>query len=161
MELNNCKRNRNFISKGLIALTIFLILESLAITLAFGLQKRVKKNEFYPGDALQITFIDIYKQQNRKSIDINGEYTIDSRGYVIMPLISPLKVTGYNRYTLAEKIIEATGMTAKIALPVLLLLEGSNGITVNIFPEGRLLLRKFPNQHSAEEFVRQLSSVVF
>ena len=63
--------------------------------------------------------------------------------------------------SLKEKITEATGMRAKIALPVLLLLEGSNGTTVNIFPEGRLLLRKFSNQSSAEEFVRLLSSVVF
>lgn len=62
---------------------------------------------------------------------------------------------------LKDKITEATGMRAKIALPVLLLLEGSNGTTVNIFPEGRLLLRKFSDQSSAEEFVRLLSSVVF
>ncbi len=63
--------------------------------------------------------------------------------------------------SLKERIVETTGMTAKISLPVLLLLEGSNGSTVNIFPEGRLLLRKFPDQSSAEEFVRLLSLALF
>lgn len=66
----------------------------------------LKNNEFFPGDALSISFIDIYKQIEKKSIDISGEYQIDSRGYIMMPIVGPLKVIGYNRYTLVDKIKE-------------------------------------------------------
>ncbi|MHA1929694.1 MAG: hypothetical protein ACTSV2_14070 [Candidatus Thorarchaeota archaeon] len=75
--------------------------------------------------------------------------------------VKSMKRLSLDLVALKDRITEATGMTAKICLPVLLLLEGSNGTTVNIFPEGRLLLRKFPDQSSAEEFVRLLSSAVF
>ncbi|MBC8181207.1 polysaccharide biosynthesis/export family protein [candidate division KSB1 bacterium] len=87
--------------------TLFLILlfsiifESVLGTLS---AQSLKKNEFYPGDALLITFVDIYKEGNKKSFDIGGEYKIDTRGYIMMPLIGSLKVIGYNRLTLAEKI---------------------------------------------------------
>ncbi|NOZ61608.1 MAG: hypothetical protein GXO74_07985 [Calditrichaeota bacterium] len=66
----------------------------------------VAKNEFYPGDALSINFIDVYKQKDRGVINISGEYAIDSRGYILLPLVGALKVVGYNRYTLAEKLVE-------------------------------------------------------
>lgn len=66
----------------------------------------LKKNEFYPGDGMLLTFVDIYKDANKKSFDIGGEYLIDTRGYIMMPLIGTFKVIGYNRFTLAEKIKE-------------------------------------------------------
>ena len=66
----------------------------------------LKKNEFYPGDALQITFLDVYKKPEKSSFNISGVYQIDSRGFIMMPIIGTLKVIGYNRYTLADKIKE-------------------------------------------------------
>ena len=106
MKLFNYEKKKKIFSKSIIALALFLILESLTITLAFSLQKRVKKNEFYPGDAIEIVFIDIYKKSDRVSINISGEYVIDNRGNIMLPLVGSLKVIGYNRYTLTEKIVE-------------------------------------------------------
>lgn len=88
-----------------LVLIIFFI-SQLSLPLIHGFQKNAKKNEFYPGDALDIVFIDIYKKADSRSIDISGQYVIDSRGYITMPAVGNVKVVGDNRYTLAEKIAE-------------------------------------------------------
>ena len=91
------------------ALLLLLILfSSIIFESVFGLlyAQSIKKNEFYPGDALRITFIDIYKNENRSAIDISGIYTIDSRGFIMLPIKGKIKVIGLNRITLAEKIID-------------------------------------------------------
>ena len=90
-------------------LVLFLILFSaLIFESMFGIlcAQSLKKNEFYPGDALQITFLDVYKKPEKSSFNISGVYQIDSRGFIMMPIIGTLKVIGYNRYTLADKIKE-------------------------------------------------------
>ena len=92
--------------KLIIIVTIFFVLEIFLKTYAFSSPTINKKNEFYPGDALEITFIDIYKKSNGKGINIGGQYIVDSRGHIMMPLVGSIKVVGYNRYTLAEKIVD-------------------------------------------------------
>ena len=97
---------KGFIKFTLQLLILIFLFENLMSSSLFGSSKRNQKNEFYPGDALVIDFIDVYKKSDRGSVNISGEYTIDSRGYIMLPLIGPFKVIGYNRYTLAEKLTE-------------------------------------------------------
>lgn len=75
--------------------------------------------------------------------------------------VKPKRRLSLDLPALKEKIVEATGMTARVCLPVLLLLQGTNGQAINIYPEGRLLLRKFPSKSDAEEILKLLSSLFF
>ncbi len=99
------KTNMKFINQATLYLLMFIIITlilSKAALAGFG----EKSNEFYPGDAVQIYYVDIYKSSERGALNISGEYTIDSRGYIVLPLIGPVKVVGHNRYTLAEELAE-------------------------------------------------------
>ncbi|MHA2374738.1 MAG: hypothetical protein ACXAB9_01145 [Candidatus Thorarchaeota archaeon] len=51
-------------------------------------------------------------------------------------------------------------MRARVSLPALLLLESSTGEVVNIFPSGRMLLRKFTSKDVAREFVEMISPIL-
>ncbi len=104
MEFRSNKRANNQSAQKAF---IFLIAILTVCSGLFAQDKNyISKNEFYPGDAMTIEFIDVYKQKGGSSINLNGEYAIDSRGYIMLPLIGAVKVTGYNRYTLAEKLAE-------------------------------------------------------
>ena len=59
-----------------------------------------------------------------------------------------------------DQIVEMTGMRARVSLPALLLLESSTGEVVNIFPSGRMLLRKFASKEIAREFVEMISPIL-
>ncbi|MFQ5601665.1 MAG: polysaccharide biosynthesis/export family protein [bacterium] len=63
---------------------------------------------FRRSDALRLTIwlpfnINDGKNQN---LNLNGNYPIDSRGYVFFPLLGDVKVVGYNTTTLAEILVE-------------------------------------------------------
>lgn len=93
-----------------VLMTVFIfwgILLSIITKSAMAQLPVLPKNEFYPGDALSIEFIDIYKQKGNVSLNISGDYAIDSRGYIMLPMLGPFKVIGYNRYSLADKLVEA------------------------------------------------------
>ncbi|MHA2240422.1 MAG: hypothetical protein ACXADL_12035 [Candidatus Thorarchaeota archaeon] len=61
---------------------------------------------------------------------------------------------------LKDQIVEITGMRARVNLPALLLLESSTGEVVNIYPSGRMLLRKFASKDAAREFVEMISPIL-
>lgn len=92
----------------IITVVLFVILMGLCASIQglYALNQN-QKNEFYPGDALNINFIDIFKNKDRGSVQISGDYQIDGRGHIMLPLIGAFKVIGYNRFTLAEKIKES------------------------------------------------------
>ncbi|MHA2263373.1 MAG: hypothetical protein ACXAEN_13345 [Candidatus Thorarchaeota archaeon] len=48
------------------------------------------------------------------------------------------------------------GMRVRVCLPALLLLESDDGRVINIYPSGRILLRKFPDEEAAERFAEKL-----
>jgi len=91
-----------------ITFLIMLVLQHVGAPHVFSQTNLNKKNEFFPGDAMRVSFIDIYKRTDRggASLDIGGDYTIDGRGYIMLPLVGQFKVIGYDRYTLAEKLAE-------------------------------------------------------
>lgn len=94
---------------GTILSAIFLLIGSLVLCASiqhvYAFNQNTK-NEFYPGDALNINFINIFKNTERGAVQISGDYKIDSKGSIMLPLIGPFKVIGYNRFTLADKIRE-------------------------------------------------------
>ena len=47
-------------------IAIVLIIAWVSTSVAYGSGQINKKNEFAPGDALELTFIDIYKKAERK-----------------------------------------------------------------------------------------------
>lgn len=64
------------------------------------------KNEFYRGDAVRISVIEVVKRSDRQSISIDGDYTIDKAGYIMLPVIGRIKVVGHDRFSLTKQIKE-------------------------------------------------------
>jgi protein involved in polysaccharide export with SLBB domain len=71
-----------------------------------GAQKPGPANEFYPGDAVRISVIELDRSPDRKTIEINGDYTISSMGQILLPIIGNVKVVGYDRIGLAKYLVE-------------------------------------------------------
>ncbi len=63
-------------------------------------------NEFYPGDAVRITVIELERGTDRRTLDLSGDYTISSMGYILLPLIGNVKVVGQDRVSLAKQLSE-------------------------------------------------------
>lgn len=63
---------------------------------------------FRKGDALRLMLWQPWRIADGKAqiTNLNGDYPIDSRGYVLLPLIGEIKVVGHNTKTLAELLKE-------------------------------------------------------
>lgn len=72
----------------------------------YGMQKIGSSNEFYPGDAVRISVIELDRSPDRKTIDINGDYTINSMGQIMLPIVGMVKVVGYDRIGLSKQLVE-------------------------------------------------------
>jgi len=72
----------------------------------YGMQKIGSSNEFYPGDAVRISVIELDRSPDRKTIDINGDYTINSMGQIMLPIVGNVKVVGYDRISLSKQLVE-------------------------------------------------------
>ncbi len=61
---------------------------------------------FKKGDALRLAIWQPYRISDGKnqSLDINGDYPIDSRGYVFFPILGEVKVVGATATSLAEDL---------------------------------------------------------
>lgn len=90
----------------LTALWLLSMLVVLIIAPAEALTKNGSKNEFYPGDAVRITLMEIERGSDRKSLNISGDYKINSAGYIMLPLIGSVKVIGHDRVSLAKNLVE-------------------------------------------------------
>jgi len=64
------------------------------------------------GDGLRLTIWQPWQinERGNKSFDLNGDYLIDSRGYVFFPVIGEIKVTTYTTTTLAMELKEKVGV---------------------------------------------------
>ena len=100
------KKIRRAIYKNIFVAVVIALSLNLLTTAVLASPKYSKKNEFFPGDALTIELIDIYKKGEGGALDISGTYTIDSRGNIMLPLVGAYKVIGHNRFALAEKLTE-------------------------------------------------------
>ena len=66
----------------------------------------MQTNEFYPGDAVRISVIEIGRATDRPTLDIGGDYKINSIGFIMLPLIGDVKVVGHDRISLAKQLVE-------------------------------------------------------
>jgi protein involved in polysaccharide export with SLBB domain len=84
-------------------LALILLMNFSAV---YGTQKIGSSNEFYPGDAVRISVIELDRSPDRKTIDINGDYTINSMGQIMLPIVGNVKVVGYDRIGLSKQLVE-------------------------------------------------------
>lgn len=89
-------------------LPLYFVLTMIVMNFSslYGAQKSALANEFYPGDAVRISVIELDRSPERKTIDINGDYTINSMGQIVLPIIGNVKVVGYDRNGLSKYLIE-------------------------------------------------------
>jgi hypothetical protein len=73
----------------------------------------------------------------------------------------PKNRTTVDILSITDEVKELLKMKVRVSLPAMLILEGDDGKLVNIFPSGRLLLRKFPSEEDAEEITKLLSSLLY
>ena len=99
-------RKRNIVSSGN-SIIFFLVTCYLYIgSPVFGVPNNANKNEFYPGDAVRITVIEIGRATDRGSLNLSGDYKINSLGFIMLPLIGEVKVVGHDRVSLAKQLVE-------------------------------------------------------
>jgi protein involved in polysaccharide export with SLBB domain len=86
----------------ILALSVFLILSS------GHAHAQLSSLTFKKGDGLRLTIWQPYRIGDSKtpSIDINGEYIIDSRGAVFFPIIGEVRVVGHSTQSLADELKE-------------------------------------------------------
>lgn len=63
--------------------------------------------------------------------------------------------------SISEELATLIKMKIRVSLPVILILEGDDGQSITIYPSGRLLLRKFPTEESAQEVAQLLSPKLY
>lgn len=73
----------------------------------------------------------------------------------------PKNKTSVDILSITDEVKEVLKMKVRVNLPAMLILEGDDGRIVNIFPSGRLLLRKFPSEEAAESITKILSSLLY
>ncbi|MHA2425721.1 MAG: hypothetical protein ACXAEF_13100 [Candidatus Thorarchaeota archaeon] len=62
---------------------------------------------------------------------------------------------------ISEELTTLLKMKIRVSLPVILILEGDDGRSITIYPSGRLLLRKFPSEESAQQTALLLSPKLY
>lgn len=72
----------------------------------FGAPNNANYREFYPGDAVRITVIEIGRATERGTLNLSGDYKINSQGFIMLPLIGKVKVVEHDRVSLAKQLVE-------------------------------------------------------
>ncbi len=98
-------RNQKFLWRPMTFIVLGCCLSNIVISTGYCFQIN-GKNEFYPSDAVRINAIEVIQSSDRRSIDVSNDYVINSKGYIMMPLIGSIKVVGHNRYSLAKFLME-------------------------------------------------------
>lgn len=63
--------------------------------------------------------------------------------------------------SVSEELATQMKMKIRVCLPVILILEGDDGRSITIYPSGRLLLRKYPSEESAQQAALLLSPKLY
>jgi len=87
-------------------IVLFCCLFMVVISPGYCFQIRGMKNDFHPGDAIRINIIEIFQSPDRRSLDISGDYKINSLGNVTLPLIGPVKVVDKDRASMEKYLME-------------------------------------------------------
>lgn len=103
--------SKNF-NQGWLSVSIRILLVTMVAALAWSSSAPVfgqsYSKRFNKGDALRLTIWQPYQvgDQKNKTLDMNGDYLIDSRGYVFFPLIGDVNVLSHSVRTLSEALKE-------------------------------------------------------
>jgi hypothetical protein len=65
--------------------------------------------------------------------------------------VKPKKKVNLDLVSVSEELATLMKMKIRVSLPVILILEGDDGRSLTIYPSGRLLLRKYPSEESAQQ----------
>jgi protein involved in polysaccharide export with SLBB domain len=89
-----------------------------------GSQPSSISGEFAPGDGVRITVwrdVGMADQKDLQDLGLNGDFLIDSRGYVLLPVIGEVRAYGHTRKTLARAIEDSLKIRALrvICLPLI------------------------------------------
>jgi polysaccharide export outer membrane protein len=60
---------------------------------------------FQPGDAVRIQIWELY-QEERRNLNLSGDYPINPEGYIIMPIVGEIRVKGLTVYELMQALEE-------------------------------------------------------
>jgi protein involved in polysaccharide export with SLBB domain len=99
-------KKRKWAKFGVTFVSLIMICLVVIVLSGFSLQKKAGNNEFYPGDAVRISVIEIGRSADRVTFNISGDYKINSLGYIMLPLIGSVKVVGHDRVSLATQLVE-------------------------------------------------------
>lgn len=98
------KKELGWLGKSLtFIIVVCFIFNSLPVV---GMPSNGNKNEFYPGDAVRISVIEIGRTTDRGTLNISGDYKVNSLGFIMLPLIGDVKVVGHDRISLAKQLVE-------------------------------------------------------
>lgn len=100
------RKKRGWLRLGVTSGSLIMICFVFMVSSVFGLQKRASSNEFYPGDAVRISVIEVGRSAERGTLDLSGDYKINGLGYIMLPLIGNVKVVGHDRVSLANHLVE-------------------------------------------------------
>ncbi|MFZ5516430.1 MAG: polysaccharide biosynthesis/export family protein [Candidatus Zhuqueibacterota bacterium] len=86
----------------------FLFIAFIMSNYSTGLSQTGQKvrTEFYPGDAVQIYIVDVGQISEKESFNISNDYTINNKGYIMLPLVGEVKVVGHDRFSLAKYLMD-------------------------------------------------------
>lgn len=94
------------VSKLSVVLLSILLVQIFLVETAISQSSQRTRNEFYPGDAVQIYVVDVTQISSKESFNISNDYTINSKGYIMLPLIGEVKVVGHDRFSLAKYLMD-------------------------------------------------------
>ncbi|MBN1155431.1 polysaccharide biosynthesis/export family protein [candidate division KSB1 bacterium] len=92
-------------------ISLLILISFISTQTAFAMQTatRSRYNIFHPGDAIQISIMEIMDYQTARggsSLAINDTYSISRKGVIFMPLVGEVKVVGHNEQSLTEELAE-------------------------------------------------------
>jgi len=99
-------QKRKWAKIGAADLVAIMICFICSVSSVFGLQKKGSNNEFFPGDAVRISVIELGRSAERGTLNLSGDYTINGLGYIMLPLIGSVKALGHDRISLAKNLVE-------------------------------------------------------
>lgn len=106
------KSNQGWLMKGFILfLSVQLFLLPVVVDVASAQSQRFGQR-LIPGDGIRLTIWQPWQigEKNNQSFDLNGDYLIDNRGYIFLPVIGEVKVTSHTKLTLEKELKDKLGV---------------------------------------------------
>lgn len=103
------EKKREIVWLPINVVSLLMILLVVNVSSIFGLPQDESGKEFKPGDAIRITVIEIGRSSEQGALNLSGDYKIiknfyNDLSYIRLPLIDTVKVDGYDRYSLADRL---------------------------------------------------------